>query len=229
MRNIGFRRVFAIVRVAVAAVPLAGLSHAPAQTGIRFVVDSHVDLPDEKPGDGPCRSSDGSCTLRAAVMEANAFVAPNAQDPLIDIPAGDYRLSSPLELARNVTIVGAGIGRTNVLPGTNAGLRVMAAVRASIARLTVRGGHAEPVAGIDGLIGGGAIRNEGVLNLTDCSFENNSAIGRPFYDIGFGPAYGGAILSTGRRLSDVGSARREEGLWESGAISARSRPNRTAT
>ncbi len=37
-----------------------------------FVVDSTMDAIDETPGDGACATAEGACTLRAAVMEANA-------------------------------------------------------------------------------------------------------------------------------------------------------------
>ncbi|MEM1415312.1 MAG: choice-of-anchor Q domain-containing protein [Myxococcota bacterium] len=50
-------------------------ANVPVTGGRTFVVDSTADLPDASPGDGQCvAASDGGevCTLRAAVMEANA-------------------------------------------------------------------------------------------------------------------------------------------------------------
>src|SRR5947208_5567755 len=39
-----------------------------------YHVNSLVDAPDAKPGDGKCESAEGLCTLRAAVMEAKRTV-----------------------------------------------------------------------------------------------------------------------------------------------------------
>ena len=41
--------------------------------GLGFVVDSVGDLGDALPGDGVCEAIDGTCTLRAAIVEANAI------------------------------------------------------------------------------------------------------------------------------------------------------------
>jgi CSLREA domain-containing protein len=42
-----------------------------AATGLTFTVTSTADTPDAKPGDGICADSQGRCTLRAAISEAN--------------------------------------------------------------------------------------------------------------------------------------------------------------
>ena len=47
-------------------------------TGLQFVVDSTSDLGDRAIGDGVCATSDGSCTLRAALHEANKLTGPNS-------------------------------------------------------------------------------------------------------------------------------------------------------
>lgn len=44
-----------------------------AQVATTFTVKSTADTVDAKPGDGVCADSCGNCTLRAAIMEANAF------------------------------------------------------------------------------------------------------------------------------------------------------------
>ncbi|MCH8960579.1 MAG: alanine racemase [Bacteroidetes bacterium] len=54
-----------------------------------FTVDSTADAVDASPGDGVCDDGTGSCSLRAAIMEANA--APGA-DELV-LPAGTYMLA----------------------------------------------------------------------------------------------------------------------------------------
>lgn len=42
-----------------------------------FTVDSTADAVDVNPGDGVCAAASGPCTLRAAIMEANAFGGPD--------------------------------------------------------------------------------------------------------------------------------------------------------
>ncbi len=54
-----------------------------------FVVNSTADLVDVTPGDDVCGAAGGVCTLRAAVMEANAA----AGSDTIVLPAGTYTLS----------------------------------------------------------------------------------------------------------------------------------------
>ena len=54
-----------------------------------LVVTSELDTVDAAPGDGFCADASGDCTLRAAIMEANA----NVNLSKIDLPAGTYRLT----------------------------------------------------------------------------------------------------------------------------------------
>lgn len=69
------------------ALPLA-LSLASAAT---FTVDSGADSWDGLPGDGVCVDASGVCTLRAAVMEANALPGPD----VIEINVGQVTFSLP--------------------------------------------------------------------------------------------------------------------------------------
>src|SRR5260370_20744623 len=64
---------------------------APAAHAADFVVNSTADAPDAKPGDHLCITAAATCTLRAAVQEANADGGANT----ISIPRGYYRLSIP--------------------------------------------------------------------------------------------------------------------------------------
>ena len=51
----------------------------------QFAVDVTTDTPDANPGDGVCADAGGNCSLRAAVMEANAFGPTMAKyRPLVD-------------------------------------------------------------------------------------------------------------------------------------------------
>jgi CSLREA domain-containing protein len=90
-----------------------------------YTVDSTADAPDANPGDFICARAvpqggfttgddAGLCTLRAAIMEANATVVPDR----VEVPAGLYRLALPtlegteLVISSDVLIRGAGSGST---------------------------------------------------------------------------------------------------------------------
>jgi CSLREA domain-containing protein len=94
-----------------------------------FVVNTTNDTIDVNPGDGICADAAGQCSLRAAVMEANANMngadptnPANTQDTIL-LPAGTFRLTIPpgstfdastghLDISDSVNIVGAGPGST---------------------------------------------------------------------------------------------------------------------
>ena len=84
-----------------------------------FNVNSTSDAIDANPGNGVCQTSTvGQCTLRAAIMEANAL--PGADT--IVVPAGTYNLIRPgnddtavngdLDITSTLTISGAGYANT---------------------------------------------------------------------------------------------------------------------
>jgi CSLREA domain-containing protein len=55
---------------------LAGVFvRTPAALAATFTVNSPIDRSDASPGDGICRTSQGVCTLRAAIIEAEASTA----------------------------------------------------------------------------------------------------------------------------------------------------------
>jgi len=56
-----------------------------------FAVNSTSDVVDASPGDGVCRTPNGTCTLRAAIQQANALPGPD----VVTLPAGTYLLSIP--------------------------------------------------------------------------------------------------------------------------------------
>ncbi|HEY4635139.1 MAG TPA: CSLREA domain-containing protein, partial [Rhodospirillales bacterium] len=144
-----------------------------------FVVNSQADQADANPGDGVCRTSANTCTLRAALQEANAL--PGAD--LISLPAGTYAIQIPTlsadldttgdwDIHAPVTIAGAGLGVTildagNPLPGADPTARGMdrlievhpTAGNVTIRDLTLREGYS--------VADGGAIQNwsPGLLRL----------------------------------------------------------------
>ena len=70
---------------------LLGSGGVPAAHAATFTVESQTDAVDANPGDGVCAtaplpSESVRCTLRAAVMEANALAGPD----IISLSAGTY-------------------------------------------------------------------------------------------------------------------------------------------
>lgn len=95
MRTI--RPATALASLSLAAIVGGGAAIATATpvmaAGTTFVVRSHGDRPDSDPGDGRCATSGGTsdarrCTLRAAIMEANA--TPDADRIRFAIETGDH-------------------------------------------------------------------------------------------------------------------------------------------
>ena len=76
---------------------LAAATPSPARAAT-FTVDESVDKPDKKPGDGRCNVEGlfTKCTLRAAIMEANALpgfdtiVLPSAGAPTVRAGASSW-------------------------------------------------------------------------------------------------------------------------------------------
>src|SRR5689334_20201785 len=156
-----------------------------------FTVDSTDDAVDANPGDGHCATAAGQCTLRAAVQEANA--TPGADT--IMVPAGTYNLKLPgidedaaatgdLDLAGDVTIVGAG-SKTTFISAKKLKDRVFHVFgSATISGVTVRRGTAPPKED------GGGFLVVGSLSLSDVIVRGCST-----------PADGGGIFATGASLT----------------------------
>src|SRR5688572_23226694 len=90
-----------------------------------FTVNDTRDRVDTNPGNGMCRTSAGTCTLRAAIQEANArsgadtihlrpgtYILTRAPLNENGISTGDLDITAPL------TIIGAGVGTTIIDGGT---------------------------------------------------------------------------------------------------------------
>ena len=86
-----------------------------------FTVNTAKDTVDANPGDGAAADSGGKCSLRAAIMEANALSGADT----ITIPAGTYKLtvsgadednciSGDLDIRSDLTINGAGKNLTTI-------------------------------------------------------------------------------------------------------------------
>ncbi|MCC6178304.1 MAG: right-handed parallel beta-helix repeat-containing protein [Chloroflexi bacterium] len=146
------------------------------QVNLTLIVDRAEDDVDTAPGDGRCQASIGGCTVRAAVMEANA----NAGSHTIVVPVGTFTLTRPgfdstsvagdLDVWGAVTLVGQGRGLT-ILDGNNLDrvVDVLPGAALTLAHLTLQHGRAS------GGTGGG-LRNQGATSLDDVAVIANQAV-----------------------------------------------------
>ncbi len=105
-----------------------------------FWVDSLEDGVDETPGDLICATEQGTCTLRAAIMEANASELNAEGAPhTIAIPKGVYVLSIPNALTTGDLGLDAAIARPIISSEATGSLDIMApmTIRGESARETV--------------------------------------------------------------------------------------------
>ena len=141
-----------------------------------FTVNSPSDPPagDANPGDGICDIAPPThtCTLRAAIQEANALAG---ADEII-LPPDTYLLTIVTELGitGNLTITGGGAS-TTIIDGNKSvrpNSRVLVAgsgITVNISGVTIRNG------GTGGV--GGGIFNAGTLTLTNSTVSGNNADG----------------------------------------------------
>jgi CSLREA domain-containing protein len=171
-------------------------SNAWAQ--VVFTVNSTADKVDADTSDSLCLTAAGTCTLRAAVMQANRAANAGA---IIMLPAGiytltlgpvdadgdnngDLNLTTPAGGNPVITIVGAGAGTTIVDANhIDRALSVASGRTAVISGVTFRNG-------LVAMSSGGGILNSGDLTLTDCRLSSNSApahhaVGGGLYSNGF--------------------------------------------
>jgi CSLREA domain-containing protein len=201
--------------VCVAAVP-AQAAHAAT-----FVVNSTADRPDANAGDHMCITDAATCTLRAAVQEANADGGANA----ILLPGGYYRLRLPpspeagaagqddaakgdLDVTASLTIRGAGARRTIIDGGgLDRVFSIAGNVTASISDMTITGGDATGGGTSKEIDMGGAIFNQGTVNLTRMRLVGNHADG------------GGAVFSIpGSYITIRDSLLAHNSAYEAGAV-----------
>lgn len=161
------------------------VSAEPLNVGVTYVVNSTADLPDIDVGDPGhlCIASNGKCTLRAAIIQANFVTGHDT----ITLPSGVYQLTRPgdddaaqlgdLDIADDLTIQGAG-SSTTIVDGNVTGDRVFqilsSATDTSISGLTIRNGKKitntfDSGGGLYWTGGGGHLR------LSDLIVEGNAA------------------------------------------------------
>lgn len=174
----------------------------PLPIGATFTVKSTADTVDAQPGNGVCADTCGNCTLRAAIMEANAFLGDDTinfdaavfsvpQTIKLSIPGvnEDYCVRGDLDITTNLTITGAGANITTI---DGAGIDRVLDIRPDITTnvhisgLTVTGGkslNTSPGGGSGGGIITHGSRN--TLTLTNVTVSGNTA------------DYGGGIFVAG--------------------------------
>lgn len=143
-----------------------------------FAVNSTADAVDATPGDGVCASASNECTLRAAIMEANAVAGHNS----ITLPAGTYTLtiaptgtdtpdSGDLDIAGDTDISGHAASDT-IIDGNGLDRVLHINAAATVRNVTVRNGLA-PSGAYN--IGGGIWVATGSLLLDHALVSGNTA------------------------------------------------------
>jgi len=178
----------------------------PVAVAATFTVDSPMDQVDAVPGDGACQTLGGTCTLRAAVQEADALAGADA----IDVPAGTYVLTIPasppydassgdLNVTEELTVTGAGAAGT-ILDGNGTSRIFYATAPLTVSAVTLQNGG-------DPFGNGGAVGALAPLVISDCVVKDSetSSAGGGIYAIdltlvrstvsGNSSAYGGGGIA----------------------------------
>jgi len=141
-----------------------------------YVVNDLGDTDDATPGDGICATATGTCTLRAAIDEANADGVANIN---IVIPSGTITLGSIINISSSVSLYGSS-SLTSIIDGNSAS-RIFGVqkinVNISMQYLKLQHGYTT-----DNVGGGGAAIynnfNNGDVYVGACmNFSQNSAAG----------------------------------------------------
>jgi hypothetical protein len=141
--------------------------------GEDYRVVTEEDFPHWKPGIGACEIAPGDerCTLRAAIMEANARPG---KDRII-VPSGTYVLSNAaivddvsifgdLDVTDDLVIEGAGVGVTILDGGSQDRVLDVHGARVEVSGLSLRNGNTVEIGE-----SGGAVRSSSNLTLTRVS------------------------------------------------------------
>lgn len=163
-------------------IPALAIAQNPP-TVIIYRVTTTADLIDDNLADGVCHTSANSCSLRAAVVQANHLTTSNLVVQ-ISVPAGtfvltrntngnieenfDLNLTTPLGANQKIVIEGAWADQT-IIDGnqTDRLIYVQNGRIAELGKLTLRHGQADD---------GGAIYNTGLLTVRDCVIEDNHTV-----------------------------------------------------
>jgi CSLREA domain-containing protein len=165
---------------------ISGVAEAQSLT---MQVNSTADQPDQYPGDGMCQTLYQTCTLRAAIQEANAYwgagphtiLVPPGTYTLAGLSGDDNNASGDLDIRSNVNLSGAGAGVTILRgAGSDRVVDIEKGATVKIYGITITGGVL-----YDAATGGAGIRNAGNLTLQNCAVQANG-MGAHVYDDGGG-------------------------------------------
>jgi len=192
-----------------------------------FTVDVENDIPDLNPGDGVCAAALSFCSLRAAVMEANA----SDGDHVIILPAGTYRLTNAgaaedaavtgdldiTDFFNTLVIRGAGPGLSVINgEGIDRVFQVLGSTTLQLEGLTVVNGRIAD--------DGGGIWNGGTLRISDSTISGNWSVGGSGSGIYNRASTGGFLGAAGTvELTDVRvtgnfSGSDGGGIWNGGSL-----------
>lgn len=169
------------------------LAMAGTAAAATFTVDSPLDVLDGAPGDGACVTAAGTCSLRAAIQEAEALPGPDR----IDVPVGAFVLSlgtigedagrvGDLDIHSEVEVVGTATSATMIDGGRiDRVFHVHAGGRLTLRTLTITGGRIDPQA--DGM-GAGIFVEIGTAVVDRCAIRANAG------------GWGGGIMVLGGSL-----------------------------
>jgi CSLREA domain-containing protein len=140
---------------------------------VDHVVNTTADGVDAVPGDGVCETdTDGECTLRAALMEANAdpdhdrvILAEDATH-VLDLEGTDEDAAATGDLDVSTRVTVAGNGATIDADGIDRVLQVLPGGRLTLADVAITGGSAPH---------GGGLLNQGSTTVRDATFSSNVA------------------------------------------------------
>lgn len=191
--------------VALTALAAPGVPPASAAVNQVFTVTSSLDQVDALPGNGFCSDANGECTLRAAIMEANALGGAHT----INLPAAhspyaiafgapeDAAVSGDYDILSDITLIGEGSATTVIdggalervfeIFGANVNLRKVTVQNGFLyshgggirintgAKLTLKNSVVQDNHG--GLGGGIAVEPDGELVTVNVTIQGNDAQG----------------------------------------------------
>ncbi len=143
-----------------------------------FIVNNGSDATDAVPGDGQCNIGNSSCTLRAAIQEANF----RPGDDIIQLHVATVNLSrggrnedqansGDLDIRSNMTIQGALADNTTISAySLDRVFDIMNNARVTLVKVNVVGGE------VDGSVGGGIrIQDKSVVTISASEISSNRA------------------------------------------------------
>jgi len=170
-----------MIRTAAVLLGFALFAAGSVASGAGFAVNSTSDVVDAVPGDSLCDDGTGNCTLRAAIMEANALSGADT----VTLPTGTYTLSiapepnyaedtaaakGDLDITEDLTLTGAGEA-SSIVDGDRLDrvFDVHDGSTVTISGVTIQNGYSRTR-------NGGGIKNAGDLTINDSTITLNESL-----------------------------------------------------